>query len=160
MIIASCFSAAFADSSNTPPAMPGNGDTSMSQPGPSQSLQTLAGNSIISQENVAISNEDSEGVLLSVCDDGWNGAENNAELFATSQQLEGCILVSSNSKFSLTLTGGSGFVVRSTETDNTLFQKGEWDGSCLCMLNSAINIDSIQEVLLTVGTEAFTLAAD
>lgn len=65
---------------------------------------------IISLENVAISNEDSEGVLLSVCDDGWNGAENNAELFATSQQLEGCILVGSNSKFSLTLTGGSGFV--------------------------------------------------
>lgn len=65
---------------------------------------------IISLENVVISNEDSEGVLLSVCDDGWNGAENNAELFATSQQLEGCILVGSNSKFSLTLTGGSGFV--------------------------------------------------
>ena len=65
---------------------------------------------IISLENVAISNEDSEGVLLSVCDDGWNGAENNAELFAASQQLEGCILVGSNSKFSLTLTGGSGFV--------------------------------------------------
>lgn len=64
---------------------------------------------IISLENVAISNEDSEGVLLSVCDDGWNGAENNAALFATSQQLEGCILVGSNSKFSLTLTGGSGF---------------------------------------------------
>ena len=64
---------------------------------------------IISLENVAISNEDSEGVLLSVCDDGWNGAENNAELFAASQQLEGCILVGSNSKFSLTLTGGSGF---------------------------------------------------
>lgn len=65
---------------------------------------------IINLENVAISNEDSEGVLLSVCDDGWNGAENNAELFATSQQLEGCILVGSNSKFSLTLTDGSGFV--------------------------------------------------
>ena len=65
---------------------------------------------IISLENVAISNEDSEGVLLSVCDNGWNGAENNAELFAASQQLEGCILVGSNSKFSLTLTGGSGFV--------------------------------------------------
>ena len=64
---------------------------------------------IISLENVAISNEDSEGVLLSVCDDGWNGAENNAELFAVSQQLEGRILVGSNSKFGLTLTGGSGF---------------------------------------------------
>lgn len=64
---------------------------------------------IISLENVAISNEDSEGVLLSVFDDGWNGAENNAALFAASQQLEGCILVGSNSKFSLTLTGGSGF---------------------------------------------------
>lgn len=40
-LTASCFSAAFADSSNTPPAMPGNGNTSMFQPGSSQSLQTL-----------------------------------------------------------------------------------------------------------------------
>lgn len=65
---------------------------------------------IISLENVLITNEDSNGVLLSVCDDGWNGSENNAELFATSQQLEGRILVGSNSKLSLTLTGGSSFV--------------------------------------------------
>ena len=60
----------------------------------------------------------------------------------------------------LRMKDGSTFVVRSDEMDNCLFQKGEWDGTCLCMLNSAINIDSIQEVLLTVGTETFTLAAD
>ena len=65
---------------------------------------------IISLENVTISNEDSEGILLSVCDDGWNGSENNAELFAASQQLEGRILVGSNSRLSLTLTDGSSFV--------------------------------------------------
>ena len=51
-LTASCFSAAFADSSNTPPAMPGNGDTSMSQPGSSQSLQTLVTGGIISQETL------------------------------------------------------------------------------------------------------------
>ena len=65
---------------------------------------------IISLENVAISNEDSEGILLSVCDDGWNGSENNAELVAVSQQLEGTILVGSNSKLTLTLSNGSSFV--------------------------------------------------
>ena len=51
-LTASCFSAAFADSSNTPPAMPGNGGTSMSQPGSSQSLQTLVTGGIISQETL------------------------------------------------------------------------------------------------------------
>ena len=51
-LTASCFSAAFADSSNTPPAMPGNGNTSMFQPGSSQSLQTLVTGGIISQETL------------------------------------------------------------------------------------------------------------
>ena len=41
---------------------------------------------------------------------------------------------------------GSTFVVRSDEMNNCLFQKGEWDGTCLCMLNSAINIEKIQSV--------------
>ena len=50
-LTASCFSAAFADN-NTPPAKPGNSDTSMSQPGGSQSLQTLVDNGIISQETL------------------------------------------------------------------------------------------------------------
>ena len=102
---------------------------------------------IISLENVAISNEDSEGVLLSVCDDGWNGAENNAELFATSQQLEGCILVGSNSKFSLTLTGGSGFV-------------GSISGDIQNSSSTAVST-AVGEVSVTLDdTSTWTLTAD
>ena len=56
-----------------------------------------------------IVNEDSGDVLLSVCDDGWNGAENNAELYANAQSLSGTILVGSNSKLTLMLSGGSAF---------------------------------------------------
>ena len=102
---------------------------------------------IISLENVAISNEDSEGVLLSVCDDGWNGAENNAELFAVSQQLEGCILVGSNSKFSLTLTGGSGFV-------------GSISGDIQNSSGTAVST-AVGEVSVTLDdTSTWTLTAD
>lgn len=102
---------------------------------------------IISLENVAISNEDSEGVLLSVCDDGWNGAENNAALFAASQQLEGCILVGSNSKFSLTLTDGSGFV-------------GSISGDIQNSSGTAVSTE-VGEVSVTLDdTSTWTLTAD
>lgn len=102
---------------------------------------------IITLENVAISNEDSEGVLLSVCDDGWNGAENNAELFAASQQLEGCILVGSNSKFSLTLTGGSGFT-------------GSISGNIQNSSGTAVST-AVGEVSVTLDdTSTWTLTAD
>lgn len=102
---------------------------------------------IISLENVAISNEDSEGVLLSVCDDGWNGAKNNAALFAASQQLEGCILVGSNSKFSLTLTGGSGFV-------------GSISGDIQNSSGTAVSTE-VGEVSVTLDdTSTWTLTAD
>lgn len=102
---------------------------------------------IISLENVAISNEDSEGVLLSVCDDGWNGAENNAALFAVSQQLEGRILVGSNSKFSLTLTGGSGFV-------------GSISGDIQNSSGTAVSTE-VGEVSVTLDdTSTWTLTAD
>ena len=102
---------------------------------------------IISLENVAISNEDSEGVLLSVCDDGWNGAENNAELFAVSQQLEGRILVGSNSKFSLTLTGGSGFT-------------GSISGNIQNSSGAAVSTE-VGEVSVTLDdTSTWTLTAD
>ena len=102
---------------------------------------------IISLENVAISNEDSEGVLLSVCDDGWNGAENNAELFAASQQLEGRILVGSNSKFGLTLTGGSGFT-------------GSISGNIQNSSGAAVSTE-VGEVSVTLDdTSTWTLTAD
>jgi hypothetical protein len=51
-------------------------------------------------------NEGSD-VLLSVCDDGWNGASNVAELVADAQPLKGTILVGDNSTLTLTLKNGS-----------------------------------------------------
>ena len=52
-------------------------------------------------------NEDTENVLISVCDDGWSGAENVAALLADAQELNGTILVGSNSALSLNLSNGS-----------------------------------------------------
>ncbi|MBO6108754.1 MAG: hypothetical protein J6P16_05050 [Eubacterium sp.] len=48
----------------------------------------------INLNGVKINNTDSEGILMSVVNDGWSGAENNAKLNATSQNLEGKIIVS------------------------------------------------------------------
>lgn len=64
---------------------------------------------VITLNDVKITNGDSEQVLLSVCDDGWSGAENNAELYASAQTLEGAILVGSNSQLTLALSDGSSF---------------------------------------------------
>ena len=64
---------------------------------------------IITLTGVELTNEDAENVLLSVCDDGWNGAGNQAEVNAISQVLEGSILVGDNASLSLSLSEGSSF---------------------------------------------------
>jgi hypothetical protein len=64
-------------------------------------------NAVINLSDVEIRNEDASGVLLSVCDDGWNGAGNVATLNADGQELSGTILVGSNSVLTLNLTNGS-----------------------------------------------------
>ena len=66
-------------------------------------------NAVISLSGVDITNEDAEDILLSVCDDGWSGAENIAEVNADAQMLSGKILVGSNSTLTLNLSGGSSF---------------------------------------------------
>jgi len=66
-------------------------------------------NAVINLSDVEIRNEDASGVLLSVCDDGWNGADNIAALNADGQELSGTILVGSNSSLTLNLTNGSTF---------------------------------------------------
>ena len=66
-------------------------------------------NAIITLNSVTLKNEDAANVLLSVCADGWQGAGNKATLNAVSQQLEGNILVGSDSELTLTLTDGSSF---------------------------------------------------
>ena len=66
-------------------------------------------NAIITLSGVTVVNEDSEGVLLSVSDDGWSGAGNVATLNADNETLEGLLLVGSDATLTLNLTGGSAF---------------------------------------------------
>ncbi len=80
------------------------------------SLKSLSGHmfhvtnthAVITLSDVTLINEGSD-VLLSVCDDGWKGAGNTAELVADAQQLAGTVLVGDNAEFSLTLRNGSSF---------------------------------------------------
>ena len=63
----------------------------------------------ITLTGVTIRNEDRDGVLLSVCDDGWSGGKNEAVFTASAQKLSGAIKVGSNSGLTLTLQDGSAF---------------------------------------------------
>ena len=76
-------------------------------------------NAVIELESVAITNEDGESILLSVCRDGWSGAGNTATLKAKAQTLSGMILVGSDSTLTLELTNGSAFTgaIAGTITD-------------------------------------------
>ena len=64
---------------------------------------------VITLSGVAITNEDDENILLSVCNDGWNGGSNSAVLKATNQTLNGAILVGSDSTLTLDISGTSSF---------------------------------------------------
>ena len=66
-------------------------------------------NAIITLNSVTLKNEDAANVLLSVCADGWQGAGNKAIFTASHQQLDGTILVGSDSELTLTLSDGSTF---------------------------------------------------
>ena len=63
---------------------------------------------VITLSGVALVNEGSD-ILLSVCDDGWSGASNTADLVADGQVLAGTILVGDNSTLNLKLANGSSF---------------------------------------------------
>ena len=65
-------------------------------------------NAVITLSGVSLVNE-GDDVLISVCDDGWSGAGNNATLIADGQELSGMLLVGSNSTLTLNLTNGSVF---------------------------------------------------
>jgi len=66
-------------------------------------------NAIITLNGVKLVNDDPAKVLLSVCADGWQGAGNKATFNTTHQQLEGTILVGSDSELTMTLADGSTF---------------------------------------------------
>ncbi|MCR5624150.1 MAG: hypothetical protein K6G11_02790 [Lachnospiraceae bacterium] len=60
---------------------------------------------IITLNGATIYNNDSDNVLLSVCDDGWSGASNIATLNATNQTMCGVLQVGSDSTLNLNLAG-------------------------------------------------------
>ena len=66
-------------------------------------------NAIISLNSVTLVNDDPAKLLLSVCADGWQRATNKATLNVSRQQLEGTILVGSDSELTLTLADSSTF---------------------------------------------------
>lgn len=66
-------------------------------------------NADIELNGVKLTNEDAANVLISVCDDGWNGSNNKASFNAKAQDLVGAVLVGNNSTLALNLTGGTTF---------------------------------------------------
>lgn len=62
-------------------------------------------NDVINLNNVKIVNKDSENILLSVCDDGWSGADNISTLNAVNQTLEGDVSNIVSNGFTLYVNG-------------------------------------------------------
>ena len=104
-------------------------------------------NAIITLDRVKLINEDPQQVLLSVCADGWSGAKNTATLNVRHQQLEGTILVGSDSELTLTLTDGSSF-------------KGRIDGKITSAAGNSVSTET-GTVNVTLGDGCtWTLTAD
>ncbi len=101
---------------------------------------------VITLTGVELVNEGSD-ILLSVCDDGWSGADNIAGLNADSQVLSGTILVGSNASMTLSLLNGSAFT-------------GTFSGEITDAAGAAVSSE-IGEVRVTVDSgSTWTLTAD
>ena len=102
---------------------------------------------VINLSGAQLINEGSD-ILLSVCDDGWNGASNIAEVNADGQEMEGAILVGDNSTLTLTLTNGSAFTgYFSGEIENA---KGETVSTEIGTVN--VNLDESSTWTLTADS--------
>ena len=113
-------------------------------------------NAVISLSDVEIRNEDASGVLLSVCDDGWNGAGNVATLNADGQDLNGTILVGSNSSLILNLVNGSSFT--GTVSGEIMNAKGETVSTEVGTVD--VTLDSTSTWSLTADTYVSSFSGD
>ena len=104
-------------------------------------------NAVINLSGVTITNEDSDNILISVCADGWSGADNIATLNADGQELSGIIKVGSDSQLTLNLTNGSAF-------------EGSIDGNITNASGESVS-DEVGTVAVTLdSTSTWTLTAD
>ncbi len=110
---------------------------------------------VITLSGVKLVNEGSD-ILLSVCDDGWSGASNVADLVADAQELSGTILVGDNSTLTLTLSNGSSFEgTFSGEIENT---KGTTVSTEIGTVN--VVLDSTSTWTLTADTYITSFEGD
>ncbi len=105
-------------------------------------------NAVINLNGVTVNNEGSENVLLSVCDDGWNGAGNIATLNANGQTLSGNILVGSNSTLTLNLNNSSVFT--GAVSGNITNAKGQLVSETVGTVN--VTLDETSKWILTADT--------
>lgn len=104
-------------------------------------------NADIELNGVKLTNEDTANVLISVCDDGWNGGNNQATFNAKAQDLAGAVLVGNNSTLALNLTEGTAF-------------EGYVDGNIVNATNQTVSTE-VGTVTITLDTNStWTLTAD
>lgn len=101
---------------------------------------------VVTLSGVNLVNEGSD-VLFSVCDDGWSGASNTAELVADAQTLNGTILVGSNAAMTMTLSNGSTFT-------------GTFSGEITNSKGTAISTELGTVNVTLDSTSTWTLTAD
>ena len=104
-------------------------------------------NAVITLEGVTIVNEDAENILLSVCDDGWSGGNNEATLNASAQKLSGAVKVGSNSALTLNLANGSAF-------------EGLIDGEITNAGGTTVSTETGTVSVTLDGTSTWTLTGD
>lgn len=104
-------------------------------------------NADIELNGVKLTNEDAANVLISVCDDGWNGGNNKATFNAKAQDLVGAVLVGNNSTLALNLTEGS-----------TL--EGYVDGNIVNATNQTVSTEVGTVTVTLDNNSTWTLTAD
>ena len=104
-------------------------------------------NADIELNGVKLTNEDTANVLISVCDDGWNGGNNQATFNAKAQDLVGAVLVGNNSTLALNLTKGS-----------TL--EGYVDGNIVNATNQTVSTEVGTVTVTLDNNSTWTLTAD
>ena len=104
-------------------------------------------NADIELNGVKLTNEDAANVLISVCDDGWNGGNNKATFNVKAQDLVGAVLVGNNSTLALNLTEGS-----------TL--EGYVDGNIVNATNQTVSTEVGTVTVTLDNNSTWTLTAD
>ena len=104
-------------------------------------------NADIELNGVKLTNEDAANVLVSVCDDGWNGGNNKVTFNAKAQDLVGAVLVGNNSTLALNLTGGTTF-------------EGYVNGNIVNATNQTVSTEVGTVTVTLDNNSAWTLTAD